>query len=183
MNIKQRRSALRRSFEDIATPEVEVMLTGGVVGISKKVEGGCGPYFNAYILDSDPHTVNFGIKTIDSSGNRDPLFRQYRANELAAHAITYFKLGGDIRGINFNWMAPGGKDVRSDNYTTYLNARNTLQAEMSPEEARVAAAYATWTVQKIAIPNGFTEIMDVHEFRGMTADPCEVTGTAWRSDL
>lgn len=183
MSKRQQRSALRQSFEDLATSEVDVMITDRVVGISKKVKEGCGSFFNAYILDSDPYAINFGIKTIDADGNRDPFFRQYRANELAAHAIAYFKLGGDIRGINFNWMAPGGKDVRSDNYTAYLNARNALRGQVSPEKAKVTAAYATWTVQKVAIPNGFTEITDVHEFRGMTADPCEVTGTVWRSDL
>jgi len=175
------------AFEDLAAPDVNIRVTSRLVEVQKQDdEGDRNPYFNAYILDSDPYSVNFGIRTKMQNGERDPYFRIHPASELARRAILYFESNRPIRGINFSWAAPVAPDDMSDNYDTYVEARNALQQEgMLPEVARVEAAYRTWTVQKIALPNGFTRIDDVFEtespFAGNGADrPVQVLGTIWK---
>lgn len=167
------------SFDDLLQAGVEVNVTDNGVYISAEDDANknfIGPFFNAYILDSDPNSVNFAINTTKQGGDRHPYFQANRAHHLAARALNHLQLFNDINAINFEWYMPVFPGERSDNYTAYVDAKKLLTGSMSPEDVRTEAAYATWTVQQIALPNGFTKIPYVIERDGTSQEPGEVKG-------
>lgn len=118
-------------------------------------------------LDTETNLMHFDIRTVDDDGERHPLFEKVRAHHLAAAAIADFdeQSTDGIEGIHFAWKSPSPQDPteRSDNYHAYMRARNHyINQGLSWQEAKRRAVFATWTVQRIALPNGFTHL-DRHE--------------------
>ena len=174
-------SSSKSDFADLAGPGIGVAVAESSVLVSVGENKTGSPHMHAYILDSDPNAVNFSIKTIDATGTRDPFFHVYPASELATRALHHLGLSHDIQGINFSWAHPSFRpDGRSDNFTRYMQAKHDLLKTMPEDKAKILAAHATWTVQKIAIPNGYTRVADVLETGMSPDDPGEISGTVWR---
>jgi len=142
--------------------------------------------FLAEVNGGTPESVSFVIRTTDiKTGRRHPYFEHRRPTELAARAIHHFELAHDVNVLNFTWTKTfGPPNGPSDNYTAYTETLNRLQNGMTIEEARRQAVLATWTVQRIALPNGFSQIGEIQEeIRGKDSfdSPTEIHGTMLRS--
>jgi hypothetical protein len=146
-----------------------------------------GIQFLASVWGSDTYNpaVHFVIRTVNwETGERHPYFVKHRASVLAARAIQHFDMTRPVSGLEFSWVRELGDDGKpSDNYTTYVETRNRLRNNISIEDARREAVLATWTMQKIALPNGFTHLGKIEEKIWETDDPnlpTEIKGTVWR---
>jgi len=146
-----------------------------------------GILFNAnmYVAIGTYNAIHFVIRTKDwETGERHPYFEKHRASDLAARAIRHFEQFQPVYGIEFDWVRESGYGGEpSDNYITYIETRNRLRNEMSIKRARREAALATWTMQKIALPNGFTVLGEIDDkpWPGDDPDlPTNVKGMIWR---
>ncbi len=177
------------TFEDLQEDCVEELtIDEGEVYIS--IETSChtkGIQFLASVWGSDTYNpaVHFVIRTIDwETGERHPYFVKHRANELASRAIRHFDMTRPVNELEFSWLKELGHSGKpSNNYTTYIETRDRLRNNVSIEAAKREAALATWTVQKIALPNGFTHFGEIKEEIWATDDPnrpTEIKGTILR---
>jgi len=163
-------------FDDLKEKGVRVEIEDNRINIvpSRDV------YFTASA--NQERLLRLAVRTIRENGGRSPYFEQHRVSELARRAIEHFDRSGKLRGIEFDWGKPptDEESQRSDNYTSYITMRNLFSKGLPPEEARIKAAESTWTYEKIAKPNGFTQIQSVVE-KGDATQPTTVTGIMLRS--
>lgn len=141
-----------------------------------------GVSFQAWV--DKERVAHLNITTIRADGSTHPYFERHRASEIAKNAISHFDQFGTLKGLAFDWGRPTGEDQvgRSDNYTSYLNARNALMPTMDYESAKRQAALQTWTLRNIALPLQFSEITTVEE-KGDPTTPISVLGIAYRPDV
>lgn len=111
--------------------------------------------------------LKLSIQTTLQDGTRHPYFQEHRMTDLVQRVVEYFDSFEPLTTLMFNWEEPpvsGKPHERSDNYTAYLEARNSfLSNGVKPEEARMQAARATWTYQRVAKLNGFETVENVDE--------------------
>ena len=150
-------------FGDIKDPKVLIEHDCEYVRIKPKGFYPNGPRVEVFRVSEQPQAVGFDIKTILPSGSRHAYFEEHRATELVARAISYLEQFKPIETTRFFWRAPTRDAPRSDNFERYVEVRNRLSGEMSLEEAKIKAALATWSIQHIALPNGFANIEHVDE--------------------
>lgn len=137
--------------------------------------------FYTYIDDFEDGTICFFINSLtERTGERHPFFEKNRVSHLASRAIKHFEQNWTINGINFEWV----QDTvgLSSNYRTYLDTRNQLRRILGVDPARRQAALATWTVQRIALPNGFSNLVELREYGG-SMTPSSVKGAMWRDPV
>ena len=181
------RQHIRDTFEDLQDEQVqEVVVDDYNVFVQLKTSDYANfLQFYAHLHGSTDASVSFSIRTTDAeTGKRHPYFEQRRPSQLAQRAIRYFEQSTPILALDFTWTRTyGPPDGPSDNYTAYIETLTRLRDTTSPTEAQRQAVLATWTVQRIAIPNGFLRLGEVHEdVRDEdTIDlPTEIRGTMWR---
>lgn len=177
------------TFEDLREDCVdELTVDEGEVYIS--IATNChtkGIQFLASVWGSDTYNpaVHFVIRTVDwETGERHPYFVKHQASELASRAIRHFDMTRPVSGLEFEWLRELGYCGKpSNNYTTYVEIKDRLRDTNPIKDAKRQAALATWTMQKIALPNGFVHLGEIKEEVWATDDPSRPTkikGTAWR---
>lgn len=166
-------------FDDLESPDVSITSQRRMVSIVLANHYVGSPIFRARSDNLQDGTLIFSIKTVQEDGTRHPYFEEHRAGDIAARAIKYFEQFEPVNAIDMRWDAPQPGNPRSDNYTTYREARERFGQQMPYEQAKVRAAMATWTFQRIALPNGFTKIGKVNELAG-TDNPISVWTIASR---
>jgi hypothetical protein len=182
--MKQR---VRDTFEDLQDEQVKQLVVDedNVFVQLQTADSANFLQFYAHRYGRTDGSVSFSIRTTDAeTGRRHPYFEQHRPSKLARPAIDHFEQSTPIRALNFTWTRVyGPPDGPSDNYTTYLSTINRLRGTTSPANAQRQAILATWTVQRIAIPNGFLRLGEVHEEvrnEDTVDSPTEIHGTMWR---
>lgn len=145
--------------------------------------------FSASLSGKSPDTldtISFNVRTKDAeTGQRHPYFQHRRPADLAARAIRHFDQNFSVKSLNFTWTKVfGPPEGQSDNYTAYIDTLNRLRDSMPIQNAQRQALLATWTIQKVAIPNGFTLFGELHEVvqeDDTVNSPTEVRGTMLRA--
>lgn len=150
-------------FDDLKGPGVLVESSPGFFRCKIKINPFKFVYFKGE-AGYDGH-ASFVVKTYDEfAGRRHPYFERFRATDLAVRALDYFSEEVDLVGLDFRWTRQyGDLPNPSKNFTDYINALPEQPNGIDPQQVMIGAAMQTWTAQRIAIPNGFTELHEVIE--------------------
>ena len=132
------------SFDDLREERVRVDISDDYIEIRTPSDAS----FKAW-MDED-RIAHLVIRSIRSTGSRDPYFERHRMGELSRRAIHHFDRSTPLEGLAFDWGKPptDGHGDRSDNYSTYLAARNELLGQMNEADAMKQAALQTWTFRE-----------------------------------